>query len=159
MAHVRYITSKKMPQETPKNGPQTLPQKLWCQRGPWTWSIQEWSCTNSCYVIYAILLPSNIKSIKVALTFLCFQASLVSCHKYWQKRAGNRNVQPPLYELWPWIFQTMIWTSAKRNCQPFSKLKRSSCRARKGEASLKIIVKFVDWVTLNSQKTSIFQIT
>ena len=55
----------------------------------------EWWRDNSCYGIYTILIPSNINSIWVALTYLCFQASLVSCHKYWQKRAGNANVQPP----------------------------------------------------------------
>ena len=29
------------------------------------------------------------------MTFLCFQARLVSCHKYWQKRVGIANLQPP----------------------------------------------------------------
>ena len=40
---------------------------------------------NSCYVIYAILIPSNMNSRLVALTFLRFQASLV-----WCQNTGNR---------------------------------------------------------------------
>ena len=35
-----------------------------------------------------ILIPSNTNSRKVVLAFLCFQGSLVSCHKYWQKEQG-----------------------------------------------------------------------
>ena len=57
----------------------------------------EWWRDNLCYGIYAIFIPSNKNSIQVALTYLCFQASLVSCHKYWQKRVGNANVQPPCF--------------------------------------------------------------
>ena len=44
---------------------------------------------NSSYVIYAILIPSNINSRQVALTFLCFQASLLSCHNCWPKTGPN----------------------------------------------------------------------
>ena len=51
----------------------------------------ERSHVNSCYSIHIILIPS---SIQVALSLLCFQASLVSCHEYWQKRAGKGNMQP-----------------------------------------------------------------
>jgi hypothetical protein len=40
-------------------------------------------------VRYAILIPSNTNSRYVALTFLCFQASLLSCHKCWPKTSPN----------------------------------------------------------------------
>ena len=47
---------------------------------------------NSCYVIYA----SNINIRQVALTCLCFQASLLSCHKFWPK-TGQNHMAWPLY--------------------------------------------------------------
>ena len=62
------------------------------------WSIQEWFCTNSCYVIYAILIPSYLNSKQVASIFLCFQASLLSCHKHWSKTSPDPNVEPPYYQ-------------------------------------------------------------
>ena len=56
--------------------------------------VQEWFCNKSCYGIYAILIPSNIHKY-VALTSLCFQASLLSCHKCWPNTSPNFNEGPP----------------------------------------------------------------
>ena len=58
------------------------------------WSKQEWFCTNSCYVIYAILIPSNINSRQVVLIFSCFHASLLNCHEFWTKTSPYLNVGP-----------------------------------------------------------------
>ena len=38
----------------------------------------EWSATNSCFTLYAILLHYSLNSIEFALTFLTFLASLLS---------------------------------------------------------------------------------
>ena len=40
-----------------------------------------WSATNSCVTLYDILLSYSINSIYLALPFLTFQASLLSCHE------------------------------------------------------------------------------
>ena len=73
---------------------------------------------NSCYAIL-----TNINSIYIALTFLRFQASLVSCHKYWQKKEANGKVQP-LY------IQTMaqvVWNH-QAFLKQFSGSRSSGCR-------------------------------
>ena len=52
----------------------------------------KWFCTNSCYAIYANLIPANINSRQVALTFVCFQARLLS----------TMNVGPTLAQISTW---------------------------------------------------------
>ena len=44
------------------------------------------------YLLYAILITSNISSRQVVLTFLCFLASLLGCHKCWPKSHGMTSV-------------------------------------------------------------------
>ena len=47
-----------------------------------------WSDTNSSFILYALLLSYSLISIPVVLTLLTFQASHLSCNKFWVKRAG-----------------------------------------------------------------------
>ena len=57
--------------------------------------LRTWPHLNSCYVIYAVFIPSNINSRQVALTFLCFQASLLSLlmlARDWSKSHGMTTV-------------------------------------------------------------------
>ena len=74
------------------------------------WSIQEWFCTNSCYVIYAILIASNMYNV----LHTCFDKFLFWVESHDLSQADNSIIRVSSFPSWVMGTRTLFLSQQQR---------------------------------------------